>query len=98
MPEKVALIAGASGVTGRALMEHFRAREDWRVLGLASRIHEGADHRRFVAMDLLDPDDCARNGERLAAVVGYWVCAPCQAVVGEEGICFELQYAGQDHK
>jgi tRNA(Ile)-lysidine synthase len=35
-------------------------------------------------------------GERLAAVVGYWVCAECQAQEGEEGICFELRRANGD--
>jgi tRNA(Ile)-lysidine synthase len=28
-------------------------------------------------------------GERLAAVAGYWVCAPCRARADEEGIAFE---------
>jgi nucleoside-diphosphate-sugar epimerase len=75
MSDKVALIAGASGVTGRALLEHFSARDDWRVLGLASRVHDGVDPGRFVAMDLLDPDNCARNAERLAAVTHLFFAA-----------------------
>jgi tRNA(Ile)-lysidine synthase len=36
-------------------------------------------------------------GDRLAAVAGYWVCAPCQAGNGEEGIRFELRHTDEDH-
>jgi tRNA(Ile)-lysidine synthase len=34
-------------------------------------------------------------GGRLAAVAGYWICAPCQASADEEGICFEWRRAGE---
>jgi nucleoside-diphosphate-sugar epimerase len=75
MPEKVALVAGASGVTGRALLEHFSGRDDWRVIGLASRLPEGAEPGGFVAMDLLDPDDCARKAKALAEVTHLFFAA-----------------------
>lgn len=32
-------------------------------------------------------------GEQLAAVAGHWLCAPCQADAGEEGISFEWRSA-----
>lgn len=35
-------------------------------------------------------------GGQLAAVVGYWMCAPYQASGDEEGIRFELQRAAED--
>jgi nucleoside-diphosphate-sugar epimerase len=75
MPEKVALVAGASGVTGRALLEHLESHDDWRVLGLASRAPEGTDPGRFVAMDLLDPDDCARRARALVDVTHLFFAA-----------------------
>jgi putative ribosome biogenesis GTPase RsgA len=50
MAERVAIVAGASGVTGRALLEHFDGRDDWRVIGLASKLPEGANPGRFVGM------------------------------------------------
>jgi tRNA(Ile)-lysidine synthase len=34
-------------------------------------------------------------GEQLAAVVGYWVCAPCRAAENEEGIAFEWRRTAQ---
>ena len=34
-------------------------------------------------------------GERLAAVAGYWVCAPCQASEDEEGFRFEWQRSAE---
>jgi nucleoside-diphosphate-sugar epimerase len=75
MPNKVALVAGASGVTGRALLEHLESRDDWRVLGLASRVPQGADPGRFVAMDLLDPGDCARQAKTIADVTHLFFAA-----------------------
>ena len=33
--------------------------------------------------------------EQLAAVVGYWVCAPCQAGKDEAGLVFERHYTAQ---
>lgn len=37
-------------------------------------------------------------GGHLAAVAGYWVCAPCQADRDEAGICFELRHAGRNDR
>ena len=34
-------------------------------------------------------------GEHLAAVAGYWVCAPCQANENEAGISFEWRRAAE---
>jgi nucleoside-diphosphate-sugar epimerase len=73
--EKVALVAGASGVTGRALFEHFDSRDDWQAIGLASKLSEGADPGRFVAMNLLDPDECARKAKGLGNVTHVFFAA-----------------------
>jgi nucleoside-diphosphate-sugar epimerase len=75
MAEKVALVAGASGVTGGALLEHFNGRDGWRAIGLSSRMPERVDPARYVAMDLLDPDDCARKANRLAEVTHLFFTA-----------------------
>lgn len=75
MPEKVALVAGASGVTGRAILEHLGTLDDWRAIGLASRVPEAADARRFVAMNLLDPDDCQRKAKELSSVTHVFFAA-----------------------
>jgi nucleoside-diphosphate-sugar epimerase len=75
MPDKVALVAGASGVTGRAILEHLDTCEDWRAYGLASRMPDGADPKRFLAINLLDPDDCARKARELASVTHLFFAA-----------------------
>jgi nucleoside-diphosphate-sugar epimerase len=68
-------VAGASGVTGRALLEHFGSRPEWRVIGLASRVPQGAGAAGFVGMDLLDPTDCARKAGHLAEVTHLFFAA-----------------------
>ena len=35
-------------------------------------------------------------GEQLAAVAGYWICAPCQAEEDEDGIAFEWRRPARD--
>jgi nucleoside-diphosphate-sugar epimerase len=75
MPDKVALVAGATGVTGRALLEHLASRPGWRAIGLASRMPAGAAAGQFVAMDLLDPGDCTRAADQLAEVTHLFFAA-----------------------
>jgi len=57
MKNKVALVAGASGVVGRGLVEHLTSLEEWDTIGLARRLQE-AGRTQFLPVDLLDPDDC----------------------------------------
>jgi nucleoside-diphosphate-sugar epimerase len=51
---KKALVAGALGVSGRALVTHFVALGDWEVIGLSRRKPEFETPARYVAIDLLD--------------------------------------------
>ncbi|MBB6672669.1 SDR family oxidoreductase [Cohnella nanjingensis] len=55
---KVALVVGANGVIGRNLIEHLETLADWEVIGLSRRGGEPSERVRFVAVDLLNPDDC----------------------------------------
>ncbi len=57
MKNKVALVAGASGVVGRGLLEYLSTLPDWDIIGLARRPHDGS-RTQFLPVDLLDPDDC----------------------------------------
>ena len=45
------------------LLEDFDSRNDWRAIGLASKLPEWGEPGRFVAMNLLDADECAKDGE-----------------------------------
>ncbi len=59
MERKVALVAGASGVIGRGILECLTRRSDWEVIALARKPTEHVEHVRFLSVDLLDPRDCS---------------------------------------
>ncbi|GAC1535028.1 MAG: SDR family oxidoreductase [Ramlibacter sp.] len=62
------LIAGASGVVGKAATEHFAAQPDFQVLALSRRpfpLPEGVIH---VPLDLTDATGCAAAADSLAGV------------------------------
>ncbi len=50
----VALVAGGLGVIGRALVEHFVARDGWDVVALSRRAPDFATHARYEQVDLQD--------------------------------------------
>jgi nucleoside-diphosphate-sugar epimerase len=54
---KKALVAGALGVSGRALVKHLVALGDWEVIGLSRRKPEFRTPARYVAVDLLNRSD-----------------------------------------
>src|SRR5580658_9193006 len=54
---KKALVAGALGVSGRALVNHLVALGDWEVVGLSRRQPEFETPARYVAIDLLNRSD-----------------------------------------
>jgi nucleoside-diphosphate-sugar epimerase len=54
---KTALVVGAQGVIGRNLIDHLVTLEDWEVIGLSRRGGKSGGRVRYVAVDLLDPDD-----------------------------------------
>jgi len=58
MERKVALVAGASGIIGRGIVECLTQRADWEVIALARKPSDAVNHARFVSVDLLDPRDC----------------------------------------
>ena len=50
-----ALIAGALGVVGRALVEHLDDDPEWEVIGLSRRAPDFETKATFLSLDLLDP-------------------------------------------
>lgn len=52
----LALVAGGLGVIGRALVEHFSAREGWDVVALSRRKPDFATQARYEQVDLLDAE------------------------------------------
>ena len=56
---KTVLIAGASGVVGRAAVEHFATLEGWRVIGVSRRVPEDMPtNATFLSVDLMDRAAC----------------------------------------
>ncbi len=53
-----ALIAGALGVVGRALVEHLEDDPAWSVIGLSRRAPDFETAAEFISVDLLDAADC----------------------------------------
>ena len=56
MPQNCALIAGALGVIGRALVEYLENDPEWSVIGLSRRAPDFQTRASFVSLDLLDRD------------------------------------------
>jgi len=52
------LIAGALGLVGRAVLEHFEAQGGWETIALARRAPDFPSRARFLSVDLTDREDC----------------------------------------
>ena len=56
---KKALIAGATGVVGRNMLKYLLAQDDWEIAAVSRRAPDIVGDYEHLAVDLLDPDDCA---------------------------------------
>jgi nucleoside-diphosphate-sugar epimerase len=73
--KKVALVVGAQGVIGKNLLEHLATLPDWEVIGLSRRGGESSEKVRFIAVDLLNPDDARQKLGNLAEVTHIFYAA-----------------------
>ena len=74
MAAKTALVAGASGLIGRRIVEHLLAAGGWNVIGLARSQHNSPD-MRWIAVDLKDSADCVRRLGALTEVTHIFYAA-----------------------
>jgi nucleoside-diphosphate-sugar epimerase len=58
MSQRTAVIAGATGVVGRTLLEHLLGEKDWNVVAVSRRRPDVPGDYRHVAADLTDAADC----------------------------------------
>ena len=58
MAEKTALIVGALGVTGRALLEGLEDMLDWDIAAVSRRAPDFPTRARFISADLTNAEDC----------------------------------------
>ena len=54
------LVAGATGLVGRAALEHVGSLPGWQVIALSRRVPEGIAGVRHLAVDLTDREQCMR--------------------------------------
>ena len=73
--KKTALIVGGTGIIGAQLVAHFAGRDDWEVIAAARRPGPAPAGHAVVAVDLLDPQDCAAKLEPLREVTHVFYCA-----------------------
>ena len=74
MTGKTALVAGASGLIGRRIVEHLLATGGWDVIGLARSPRVSPD-MLWIAVDLTDAADCARKLGALTEVTHIFYAA-----------------------
>jgi nucleoside-diphosphate-sugar epimerase len=60
LARKKAVVAGALGVSGRAIVNHLTALGDWEVIGISRRAPDFPTSARFLAVDLLDRAEVER--------------------------------------
>lgn len=73
--QKTALVIGATGVSGRALLDHFEGQSDWNVIGVSRKAPYFKTRARFVHADLLDPASCRENLGGLSEVTHVFYTA-----------------------
>lgn len=72
---KVALVVGANGVIGRNLIDYLLTLPDWEVIGVSRRGGEDRERDRYIAADLLDPEDTRRRLGALPEVTHLFYAA-----------------------
>lgn len=75
MASRTAVVAGALGIVGRALVERLRESGDWDIVALSRRALDLGPGVRQVQVDLLDAQDCRRALRELDAATHVFFCA-----------------------
>lgn len=72
---KTAVIAGALGVTGRALLERLDGDPDWDVIAISRRAPDFPTRARHLPLDLQDRDGCRAAADALAPATHLFYAA-----------------------
>jgi nucleoside-diphosphate-sugar epimerase len=73
--QKTALVFGATGVSGRALITDLDKREDWSVIGVSRNAPYFETKARFVSADLMDSESCRQAFSGLSEVTHVFYTA-----------------------
>lgn len=90
MADKTCLIAGALGIAGRALVEHFEDKPDWDIVALSRRAPDYTSRARFLAVDLSDAEDCRTKLGRGLNVTHVFYAAHTQRTTAVEEVAPNL--------
>lgn len=77
MTKKTALVIGATGVAGRALVSHLENLPDWNVIGVSRNPPYFRTKAKFISVDIMDPASCEAGLSGLTEVThvfytAYW--------------------------
>ncbi len=72
---KRALVAGALGVSGRALVQHLVSLGDWEVIGVSRRRPDFETHARYVSADLLNKPEVEALLDQVGGVTHVFYAA-----------------------
>jgi nucleoside-diphosphate-sugar epimerase len=75
MAKKIALVAGALGVVGRATMTYLSGLDDWNVIGISRRPPDFKTDARFHQLDLTDAEACRTVLHDIRDVTHIFYCA-----------------------
>lgn len=82
---RTALVAGATGVVGRAILAHLESQPGWQVVAAARRPVQAGPFTRTISLDLADPHACRARLADLGPIthVFYTAYAPA-STLGQE--------------
>ena len=75
LEHKKAVVVGALGVSGRAIVNSLTGREDWEVIGLSRRLPDFSSPARFLAVDVLNRENIERHAEEFRNVTHVFYTA-----------------------
>lgn len=75
MTKKVALVVGATGISGRMLVQHLESQPDWEVIGVSRRQPEFETKARFITVDVTDREAAAKGFAEVANVTHVFYLA-----------------------
>jgi nucleoside-diphosphate-sugar epimerase len=88
--KKTALIAGATGVVGRNLLEFLSDLDDWDVISVSRRSPDVNSTYRHIAVDLMNPDDCREKLAGTAEVTHVFYAAYAERPTLHEAVAPNL--------
>ncbi len=84
MPQKIALVAGATGATAKRLVEQLAVDPSWRVVGLCRNTPPNRERLTYVSADLMSPADTTAKLRAHPGITHVFYCS--RAKHGETGV------------